>query len=329
MPTTYNISRAAFDKISNDLSQKVETMVAKFRDFPDAMVTPHGGSTPSSSTSSTPLPAFLVAALAKSKSLPPLDPDNFKNLLYWFEEPYKRRKDGPKVEEDVDEDLLEFDADDPQAVDTKSKSAKSKKAASLSCFLEDKDGKLAPPGQRKALFAMMRAYWQFIFENGKAPVTSSLATIDTKMEFRLLMESNFECLRYCDSHWKVERLWTAYYPTWLRGALRRAEEARLKVEEAKKAAEVIVVDDEDDEDNNGKGVNENRTGKRGRPDDGELNRPKRARVEEAQPARPAPTKVTVKRARVCTLILSVIRVAENVQLQLLYRILTFVPSSSY
>ena len=302
--TIQNVHRAAFNKISDDLSRKVETMVADLKDLPNVMLTSPGGNTHPSSTSSTPLPAFLVG-LTNAKSLPPLCQADFKNLLYWFEEPYKRRKGGPKVEEDVDEVLLELEADDTQATDTKPKSSRSEKATSLSCFLEDKDGKRIPPGQQKALLAMTRAYWQFIFENGKAPLTSSAATIETKMEFRLLMESNFECLRYCDSHWKVERLWTGYYPTWLKGALRRAEEVRLKAEEAKKAAEAAVIVVDDDEDNNGnnidKGAGENGTGKRNRTDDDRVDRSKRPRIEEVQPA-PAPVNVTVKRARVRTLI---------------------------
>ena len=120
-------------------------MVVEFKDLPKTMVASQGGSTPLSSISSTPLPAVLGAALANAKSLPPLDRADFKNLLYWFEEPYRRRKDGPKVEDDADEDLLELEGDDPQATDTKPKSSKSKKSAtSLSCFLEDKDGNHIP-----------------------------------------------------------------------------------------------------------------------------------------------------------------------------------------
>ena len=120
------------------------------------------------------------------------------------------------------------------------------------------------------------------------------------MEFRLLMESNFECLRYCDSHWKVERLWIAYYPTWLKGALKRAAEAKKAAEEAKKSAEagVIVIDDEADDGNKKDG--KNAAGKRSRPDDNETGRSKRPRVEEVHPTQP-PTKVTTKRARVCAL----------------------------
>jgi len=211
---------------------------------------------------------------------------------------------GTKVEEDADEDLLELETNK----DTKPKSAKVKNDISLSCFLEDKDGKPIPPGQKKALFEMVRSYWQFIFDNGKAPLTSGLATINTKPEFRLLMESNFECVHYCDSHWKVGRLWTGYYPTWLKGALaqRAAEETWLKAEEVKKAAEatVIVVDDDEGSggDNSGKGAGKDRTGKHGRPDNDMGNRPKQPRIEEVQPARPVPTKVTTNHARVCTLI---------------------------
>ena len=81
---------------------------------------------------------------------------------------------------------------------------------------------------------MVRAYWQSLFETNRAPAVSGLVNFEVKMHFRYLMESNFKCLRYCNSHWKIERVWTTYYPSWLKGALRQAEEAK------KKAAKELV-----------------------------------------------------------------------------------------
>ena len=277
----HNVFRTAFNKLSNDLKEDVKTIVAELKDLPNTMSVFHGD--PSSSTPSTPLPPFLAAALAKARSLPSLDREDFKKLDYWFEESYKQRKGAPKVEEATSDDLMGLETDDPQA----------KKDTSLSCFMENKDRNPLLPTQKKELLLMVRLYWQFLFDKGKAPSVSSLATIDTKLEFRNLMESNFDCLRFCDSHWKVGRLWTAYYPTWLKGALKQLEEK--KAEEARKVgdAAVIVLDD----DNSGDGDNGNKTGKRSRPNDDEVDWPKRPRVGKPQPARPEPTKARKPRVR--------------------------------
>lgn len=304
---TYDVSRAAFDKLSGDLSQKVDDMTSEFK----SLSISHGDVVLSSpdSTSSR-LPTF--PGLANAKDLPSLDYKDFKHLPYWFEEAYLRRKKTAKIEDDLSDEFTDLEgSDDLQGEDAKPGSSKKKTDATLSCFLEDADGNPLTTAQKSPIFRMIRAYWEFLFEYDRAPATSRKAGLDIKMQFRLLMESNFECLRYCDSHWKVEQLWVAYYPTWLKGALKRAEEEKKKKKLAQDAeaddevvevvkgpdVAVIVVDD----DNSSKGS----TGKRARPDRDETNAPKRPRLAEtrtAPPPRPVPAVVTTKRARVRILV---------------------------
>lgn len=261
MRTTYNIYRTAFHQVANGVVQKVDTMVTSLDTFSDALAVSREVVPTSPSTSSSPSSISTFPNLANIKALPSLDQADFPNLPYWFEDPWKLRRSGtPKTEDDASDDLMALETDELQAPDTKTKSSK-KKDATLSCFLEDKDGKTLSRGKKKEIFTMVRAYWQSLFENGRAPGVSSAVNLETKLHFRYLMESNFECLRYCNSHWKVERIWISYYPSWLRGALKRAEEERNAAETA-----VIVIDDDENEggdktgEDNSKG--KNKTAKR-------------------------------------------------------------------
>lgn len=313
MYTIYDVSRAAFDKLSGDLSQKVDTATSEIKNLSEVVAVSLENSPGSSSTPSN---RALVTLLATLKMPPPLDQKDFKKVEHWFSDKYKAlRKGAPKTEDATEDDLLELEEDD---TDTKLKTSKKKKKdPTLPCFLEDKDGKLTSAATRSAISAMMRSFWEHLQEQGKAPKTSRKVTIDTKLQFQMLMESNFECLRYCDSHWKTDQLWIAYYPSWLKGVRRKLAEQKRKEEEeaAKRNAAIIDVDNEDNENTDdankdiedGKDANNKNTedtedtgkknnNKRGALDGGETSKPKRARV--AEPNEPAPARITTTRARV-------------------------------
>jgi len=331
----YDVYRAAFDKISGDLSQKVDALTHGLRNLPDAVAVSHG-STPALPSGSSPPPKISISTLlANAKRLPPLDQANFQNLAHWTPTTYRKRRKGDSKTEDTTEDtLLALDVE-PSGSDTK---PNSKKEAVLSCFLEDKDGNPISETEKKDMFAIMGAFWQYLWDQKRAPKTFRRLNIETKLEWQMLMESNFECLRYCANHWKLDQLWINNYTSWRNNAERR-ERLESKVNEGV-VADTIVIDlegdsedsgsedeDNEDEDNEDEDavievVNKNKNNKRALPDNGEKNKSKRARVEEPKepaPPRPVPIKVTTKRARVRTLFFSMICVANNVQPNPLYK----------
>lgn len=140
------------------------------------------------------------------------------------------------------------------------------------------------------------------------------------------METNFECLRYCDNHWKVDQLWIGYYPSWLKTALRKqAEEAKKAAEEAAKAAEAGVIDVDADSSNGNEDDDEiveatsaDKGNKRAPPDGSETNKSKRPRVDEPDKSTPAPATVTTKRARVCAPNPLTMCLANDIQVNTLY-----------
>lgn len=320
MYTTCNKSRAAFDRISADLSQKVDTVTSELKNL---SIISHGNIPASSSGSSTNEDVSLFALLGNSKLLPRLDPNNHQKVEHWYPGAYRKlRRKAPKTG-DAEDDLnaLGTDSVNP-VVDSESM----KKGPILSRFLEDKDGNLIPESQKKAILATAASFWQYLLDKKRVPKTFRLANIETKLKWQTLMESSFECLRYCDNHWKVDQIWINYFPSWFKTALRKIEE-----DKAKKAAEntVIDVDDDDDndeeddeeeEDNNDDGdgnedieeANRGRKNKRGPPDNSETSKSKRARVEPEKSTPPPPPAPTTRRARVCTLYSSTICVTNNV-----------------
>ena len=313
------MSRAAFDKISGDLSQKIDTLTSDLKNLPDTVVTSHKNLFMSSSGS--PLAAEDIpidTLLARAKPLPPLDRNDFKNLIHWESTEYRRLQKGTPKTEDADEDKLPA----PDVGSSSSGSDAKPKSPILSCFLEDKDGNPISETEKSAMFAVAGAFWLSLLQNKRAPETYRLANLEIRSQWEALMESNFECLRYCANHWKVGQLWKNNYSSWMNNAkkkiARQEAEAKAKAEaEARAKAKgvagdtVIDVDDDCSKDANNEDdaggdvdveeVSINENNKRGRPNSGETSKSKRARVEPREstpPAPPTPVKITTKRARV-------------------------------
>ena len=321
--TMYNVSRAAFDRISGDISQKVDTLASEPRNLPDTAVASHGNTpVPSPGSLSTTQKISIAYLLANAKTLPPMKRSDLGDLKHWEPAHYRLLRGGgiPKTEnvaEDTDELLA------PEVGSSSSSSGTKRKTKNespiLSCFLEDRDGNPISKTEKKAIFGIATAYWQYLVDTKRAPKSFRSINIEIKHQWYTLMESSFECLRYCSGRWKLDQLWINYYTHWLPGALdRKAKEeaearARALKAKAKGVADDTVIDVDDDcsEDVNNEGdgvdveevsINENH--KRGHPNSGKTSKSKRARVEPREstpPAPPTPVKVTTRRARVRTL----------------------------
>jgi hypothetical protein len=325
---TRNVFRAAFNKLSGDLGQKVEAVTTEVKHLSETVATsPLGINSGSSSDPSAATDRVLSALLSAAKDLPPLDRKDFKLIVHWFPTAYRElRKGAPKTEDITEDDLLALEGNDTEVASTKSGSSKKKKDPTLPAFLEDKDGKLASRDERAAISALARSFWQYLLVKQRAPKTSRKVDIEIKLQFQRLMETNFECLRYCDNHWKVDQLWIGYYPSWLKTALRKqAEEAKKAAEAAAKAAEAGVIDVDADSSNGNEDDDEivevtgmDKGNKRASPDGGETNKSKRPRMDEPDKSAPAPATVTTKRARVCAPNPLTICLANDVQVNTLY-----------
>ena len=318
--TMYNVSRAAFDRISGDISQKVDALASGPRNLPDTTVASHGNiPVPSPGSLSNTQEISIAYLLANAKPLPSMNRSDLGDLKHWEPDYYRllRGRGIPKTEnvaEDIDELLA------PEVVSSSSSSGAKRKAKNespiLSCFLEDRDGNPISKTEKKAILGTATAYWQYLVDTKRAPKSFRSINIEIKQQWYMLMESSFDCLRYCSGRWKLDQLWINYYSHWLPGALVRKEKeeaearARAPKTKAKGVADDTVIDVDDDcsEDANNEGdgvdveeVSINENNKRGRPNSGETSKSKRARVEPREstpPAPPTPVKVTTRRARV-------------------------------
>ena len=167
--------------------------------------------------------------------------------------------------------------------------------------MEDKNGAPIPESQKSAARAKAKGYWLKLFNNGIAPSSHGKADIDIKDSYIALMEDAFPWLHYCKNHWKCEQIWRNHYSYWYGNTLkleRKKAVAREKAAMEKAAAEGKIID-VDASDSNSQESQE-RSSKRPRVDE-EMSETKHRRVDEVEltpPPRPAPTKVTAKRARV-------------------------------
>ena len=301
-------------------------MASELKNLSVSVAASHGNTSaapsPISSTSSE-IPLFSL--LSSSTLLPRLDPNDYKNTVHWDPKGYRKLRRKAEKGKDTAKDDLEVIEIDPPSPES---NPELKEGSVLSCYLEDRDGNVIPESEKKAILAMASAFWKYLWDKDKAPATFRKVNLEVKIQWQMLMESNFECLRYCDNHWKVDQVWINNYPSWLSNTRRAAKLAEQKKLKTKAEAEDTVInadaknnvneddknnEDEDNniEDDNDKGDDEDvgevskRRNKRGPPDSGDPgNNSKRARVEEpeksALPPRHIPSNITTKRARVCT-----------------------------
>jgi hypothetical protein len=167
---TRNVFRAAFNKLSGDLGQKVEVVTTEVKHLSETVATSsfevNSGSSSDPSTASD---RVLSALLSAAKDLPPLDRKDFKFIVHWFPTAYRElRKGAPKTEDNTEDDLLALEVDDTETANTKSGSSKKKKDPTLPAFLEDKDGKLASRDERAAISALARSFWQYLLVKQRA-----------------------------------------------------------------------------------------------------------------------------------------------------------------
>ena len=309
--TMYNEFRDAHDKILNGLSQKIETMTSDLKN-----ISFHGNTAASPLASSSGFSNAILSILAKVSLPPQLDRNGFEKTFHWFPDEYRklrRKAEKSGVLASDDDVLLETDESDP--------GAPKKKVPILSCFLEDKDGIYISESQKKDLLSMAANYWQYLLDKNRAPRNFRRVNLEIKLQWRALMESQFNFVRFCDGHWKSDQIWINYYTTWRKTALRKLREEKEQTAKESGDAVIDVDDDEgtDDADEDAvqgaQGARRSKKNKKG-PSDGEARPSKRPRVDEPRttsaPGRPRPTMASTTRARVRKLLLFIICVTNNI-----------------
>lgn len=309
----YNLFRTAFDTISADLREKLDALTSEVKNLPSTVV-PHGNAPDPFSGPSSIGHASLLALLAKAKPLPRLEPGDFKGLQHWFPKNYRALRKKAKTEDGANEDVFD---DLGTVLDAEQKPEPKKKAVTLCCFLEDKNGNPIPETDKTAILATAASFWSYLVGKGKAPRSYRHCDVETRSLWRVLMESNFECVRYCDNYWKLDQIWINYYPSWIKTVCKQEQKAKEAA-----ADDVIDIEDNDDNNSNGTGdtgedaeITKNNTNKRGPPDGGETSKSKRPRAKEPEkstPSDPASPKTTTKHPRVCLSYFSTIFATNNV-----------------
>ena len=118
--------------------------------------------------------------------LPQLNKDNYRTKHWAREEHLEHRKNGRE----------------------------SGKGPILSEFMEDGQGNPIPEPVRKDARLMARGYFDKLLRDHQQPETWGAMPLDNRHELFNLLETHFEWLRYCDGHWKVDKLCQNVYSPW-------------------------------------------------------------------------------------------------------------------
>jgi hypothetical protein len=237
----YNVSRPAFDKVFIDLGQKIDSVTSELKIVSESVTNTNGNHSASSCGPSNASGSSFFTILAKSKLLPRLEHALFNNIVHWHPHDYRKLRRTTRTSKKTGLDEL-----DESGAESGSNEPKKKDTATLSCFLKDRNGDPISETEKKAILSMASGFWQYLQENDRAPKSFRKANLEIKLQWQMLMESNFECLRYCDSHWKVDQIWINHYPSWLKTNVWDRAKANNVSDEA-----VIDVDAENDEDVSG------------------------------------------------------------------------------
>ena len=243
-------------------------------------------------------PTTTGPALSNTNSrvvlLPQLDRRNFKNTTHWTPELYNSiRKNKTKKEEEG-----ESGDDEPTPGTSSTSSGSSKeKLSKLSIYMEDENGDPIPETQRNSARHKAKLFWNELLKKGKAPPSGGKVDLHIRDEFVLLMEESFPWLRYCENHWKADRVWINHYPNWYKGAV-DTRDIKVKTEAKARAnvhaGEAVNVDSDDA---GVQDVQEKHTKRRPADESNKTSEPKRRRVDGGEVA-PPPPPVAAKRLKV-------------------------------
>jgi hypothetical protein len=81
-------------------------------------------------------------------------------------------------------------------------------------YIEHEDGTPIDGNMAAQVREHARLLWKDLYHRGKAPEKWTDASRDVRDEYFREMEERWQVLRYCDNHWKANKLATALYSIW-------------------------------------------------------------------------------------------------------------------
>jgi hypothetical protein len=138
--------------------------------------------------------------------------ENFKPCLqseyplvkYWTRQQWKDEENSNKDASDI--------LDNKDKTRRGTRSAKGENVMML--YIEHKDGMPIDGTLAAQIREYARSIWRDLYRRGKAPEKWSDAFKKVREEYFCEMEERWEVLRYCNNHWKVNKLATALYSIW-------------------------------------------------------------------------------------------------------------------
>ncbi|KAJ7598483.1 hypothetical protein C8J56DRAFT_1039362 [Mycena floridula] len=143
-----------------------------------------------------------------------------------------------------DLDSADFPADDNDL------SFPSQTATDTENYIVDSRGNPVPNARHQEINCTACGFWtDMITKYGKIPQNFSTAGLIITADFQYLLESQYEELRFCSNKWKVNRVWSTAYNSWVQGYRKRAlSDGNDNADDADSNKENEVVEQaEDDE----------------------------------------------------------------------------------
>lgn len=133
-------------------------------------------------------------------------------VKYWTRQQWKENENTSKDASD----LLES-KDKPRGG---TRSARGENVMML--YIEHVDGMPIDGAMAAQIREHARMVWKDFYQRGKAPEKWTDASRDVREEYLREMEGRWEVLRYCDNHWKANKVATSLYSIWYNQYHRKA-----------------------------------------------------------------------------------------------------------
>ena len=113
-------------------------------------------------------------------------------------------------------------------------------------YLEDVDGEVIDGRLAADIREFARKIWARFYSKGKAPPKWGEAMMDLEDRYTSKIERRWPVLRYCENHWKAQRIAIDNYPQWYKTYSKKksGEEGKKSDKPAPKKHKTIHEDDE-------------------------------------------------------------------------------------
>ena len=150
-----------------------------------------------------------------TESAKPYSQSDYPHIKYWTRMQWKDNENNNKDASDI------LEIKDKTRGGTRS--AKGENVMML--YIEHKDGTPIDGNTAAQIREHARLIWKDLFHRGIAPEKWTDASKEVRDEYFREMEERWVVLRYCENHWKTNKLATALYSIWYNQYLKKASKA--------------------------------------------------------------------------------------------------------